>query len=149
MLSNVSASFQFTPALTDPELIRADPSKAVKNSGEIGGLSRTAKGKYTQFCGLFFPIYHLHRLLHIYITDDAASGGQMVDVNCCSSDDTAPKTRPAVEIHEQKSHGLPSRGFLALYITKLRSSISGIQKVYMHFINISLQPDFGSCVLCC
>ncbi|KAI3705761.1 hypothetical protein L1987_76002 [Smallanthus sonchifolius] len=41
--------------------------------------------------------------------DDVASGGQLVDVNCCSSDETVPKTRPTVEIHEKRIHGLPSR----------------------------------------
>ncbi|KAJ0525760.1 putative transcription factor MYB-HB-like family [Helianthus annuus] len=81
VLSNVAATLQTTPALTDPELLRADPSKVVKNSVETGGLSRIAK-------------------------DGVASGGQSADVNRCSSDETVPKTRPKVEIH---GHGLPSR----------------------------------------
>ncbi|KAI3784024.1 hypothetical protein L1987_43115 [Smallanthus sonchifolius] len=84
VLSNVTAPFQTTPALTDPELLRSDPSKVVKNSVETGGRYRMAK-------------------------DDVASGGQLMDVNCCSSDETAPKTRQTVEIHEKRSHGLPSR----------------------------------------
>ncbi|KAL8232589.1 hypothetical protein R6Q57_002367 [Mikania cordata] len=42
-------------------------------------------------------------------TVDVESGGRLVDINCCSSDETAPKTRQTVEIHEQISRGLPSR----------------------------------------
>ncbi|KAI7744972.1 hypothetical protein M8C21_003204 [Ambrosia artemisiifolia] len=80
---NVAATVQTTPALTDPELLRADLSKVVKNSVETGGLSRIEK-------------------------DDMASGGQSVDANCCSSYETVPKTRSKVEIH-----GLPSRGVIA------------------------------------
>ncbi|KAK9075349.1 hypothetical protein SSX86_003672 [Deinandra increscens subsp. villosa] len=77
VLPNAATSFQSAPALTDPELAQADPSKVAKTSVETG--------------------------------DDVASGGELVNVNCCSSDDTAPKTRPTIDIHERRSHALPSR----------------------------------------
>lgn len=54
-------------------------------------------------------IFHM-----VCLTDDMVSGGQLGDVNCCSSNESAPKTRPSNEIHEQRSHGLPFRGNLLL-----------------------------------
>lgn len=85
VLSNVITSFQTSPAAhTDPESIRNDPSTVVKNSVETCSLSCVGK-------------------------DDMVSGDQLGDVNCCSSNESAPKTRPSNAIHEQRSHGLPFR----------------------------------------
>lgn len=84
VLSNVTASFQTSPALADPEFNRSDPSAVVKDPVETGSLSGIVK-------------------------DDMVSGGQPVAVNCCSSNESAPKTRTTSEIREQRSHGFPSR----------------------------------------
>ncbi|KVI07124.1 protein REVEILLE 6 isoform X1 [Cynara cardunculus var. scolymus] len=83
VLSNVTASFQTSPASTDPEFNPSDPSAVVKNQVETGSLSGIG-------------------------IDDMVSGGQPEAVNCCSSNANAPKTQTS-EIREQRSHGLPSR----------------------------------------
>ncbi|XP_071711686.1 protein REVEILLE 6-like isoform X2 [Rutidosis leptorrhynchoides] len=75
VLSNDTSSFQTSPAaLTDPEIIRNDPSTVAKKSSE---------------------------------TDDLLSGSHVGPVNCCSSNESAPKPRPTNEIHEQRTHCLP------------------------------------------
>ncbi|XP_076953779.1 protein REVEILLE 6-like isoform X2 [Bidens hawaiensis] len=78
LVSNAAASFQTTPALTDPELSRAAPSKVMKNPVETGSIAK----------------------------DDVASQGQPVD-DLCSGDETALKTRPKVELHGLPSRVLP------------------------------------------
>ncbi|XP_071711687.1 protein REVEILLE 6-like isoform X3 [Rutidosis leptorrhynchoides] len=39
--------------------------------------------------------------------DDLLSGSHVGPVNCCSSNESAPKPRPTNEIHEQRTHCLP------------------------------------------
>lgn len=72
-----------TSSFQTPEFTRTDPSTVVKNSVETGSLSNIAK-------------------------DDTVSGGQPIAVNYSSSNESAPKTRTS-EVHEQRSHGLPTR----------------------------------------
>ncbi|KAJ9545771.1 hypothetical protein OSB04_025478 [Centaurea solstitialis] len=83
VLANVTASFQTSPASSDPEFNSSDPSTVAKNPVETGSLPGVVK-------------------------DDIVSGGQAAAVNCCSSNESAPKTRTS-EMREQRSHGLPSR----------------------------------------
>ncbi|GJW61366.1 hypothetical protein Tco_0110701 [Tanacetum coccineum] len=45
MLSNVTASFQASPTLSNPELMSSDTSTIVKNSVETGSLTSKTKGK--------------------------------------------------------------------------------------------------------
>nr|GEX03060.1 protein REVEILLE 6 [Tanacetum cinerariifolium] len=84
VLSNVTASFQASPALSDPELMPSDTSTVVKNSVETGSLTSKTK-------------------------DDMAPGGLPTAVNCCSSNESTPKIRPTSEIHVQRGLGIPLR----------------------------------------
>nr|XP_043616848.1 protein REVEILLE 6 [Erigeron canadensis] len=84
VLSNVTTSFQTSPALSDSEFIRTDSSAVVKNSVESDSLSHAEK-------------------------EDLISGGQPMAVNSCSSNESAPKTQPISEVHDQRGYGLPPR----------------------------------------
>ena len=52
VLSNVTASFQGSPALSDPELMPSDASAVVKNSVETGSLTSKTKGKVYLLVGI-------------------------------------------------------------------------------------------------
>ncbi|KAI3800192.1 hypothetical protein L1987_35502 [Smallanthus sonchifolius] len=91
----VTASFQTSTALSEPGFIQeTNPSLVKKSVSDAAVCSRIHNPK------------NLSSLPQM-VKDDRVSTNQQTDNNCCSSNESALKTKPASEIHELQLRVLP------------------------------------------
>ncbi|KAI7731968.1 hypothetical protein M8C21_008980 [Ambrosia artemisiifolia] len=94
----VTTSFQTSTAGSEPGFLQGtNPSTLVKKS-----VSEAA------VCSNMHNPKDLSSLSQM-VKDDRVSTSQPTDNNCCSSNESADKTQPAIEIHEQRTHELQLR----------------------------------------
>ncbi|XP_076913579.1 protein REVEILLE 6-like isoform X2 [Bidens hawaiensis] len=95
----VTASFQNSAAVSEPGFVQGtDPSTLVKQS-----VSDAAA-----VCSRIHNPKELSSLSQM-VKDDRVSTSQQTDTNCCSSNESAFKTQPASDVHEQRTHDLQLR----------------------------------------
>ncbi|KAI3793005.1 hypothetical protein L1987_35617 [Smallanthus sonchifolius] len=93
----VTASFQTSTDLSEPGFVQGtNPSLVKKSVSDAAVCSRIHNPK------------NLSSLSQM-VKDDRVSTSQQTDNNCCSSNEGALKTKPASEIHEQRTHELQLR----------------------------------------
>lgn len=91
VLSQVTASFQTSPALPEPSFIRRPDSSSLLSNPVVS----TAVSSETENS---LQTSHMTKV-------DIRSTRQLMANNCCSSTESTPRTRPTGEINDQRNHG--------------------------------------------